>query len=91
MGVIVNTYHLCPYLRPAFICCDCHLNQEMDQGPAPARKRGRPRLEPTAVISVRLPLRVLAIIQRRAAKANMSPGVYLAQRVIHNEVVRKHW
>ena len=64
------------------------------QGPAstiaPA-KRGRPALEPTERISLRLPVSTLEIINRRAKKANMPPSVYLAERVIHHEVVRRHY
>ena len=53
--------------------------------------QGRPALEPTDVVRLRLPKRIIAIIQRRAAKMNKSISVYLADQVIHHEVVRKHY
>ncbi len=58
--------------------------------PSARPKRGRPALEPTERLSVRLPVSVMDVIRRRAKKANMAPSVYLAERVIHHEVVRNH-
>lgn len=52
---------------------------------------GRPKLAPTELITIRLPITTLEIIQRRSAKAHMPPSVYLAERVIHHEVVWKHY
>lgn len=51
---------------------------------------GRPALEPTETITLRLPKSTMDIIRRRAEGAHMSPGIWLAQRIIPNEVVRKH-
>ena len=59
--------------------------------PASTSKRGRPTLEPTERISLRLPVKVLEIIARRAEKAHMGVSVYLAERVIYHEVVRRHY
>ena len=59
--------------------------------PSARPRRGRPALEPTETITVRLPVSVMDIIRRRAEKAHMVPSVYLAERVIHHEVVRKHY
>jgi len=53
-------------------------------------KRGRPKLAPTVTITIRIPEEVMEIIQRRSAAAHMSPGIWLADRVIQNEVVRRH-
>lgn len=54
------------------------------------QKRGRPKLEPTDRITIRLPVKVLDIINRRAEKAHMRPSVWLAERCIQHEVVRSH-
>ena len=43
--------------------------------------QGRPALEPTDVVRLRLPKRIIAIIQRRAAKMNKSISVYLADQL----------
>ena len=51
--------------------------------------RGRPRAEPTERITVRLPVKVLDVVRRRAEKASMEPSVWLA-RVIHHEAFRSH-
>ena len=59
--------------------------------PSARPRRGRPALEPTERITVRLPVSTLEIIRRRAEKANMPASVYLAERVIYHEVVRKHY
>lgn len=65
-------------------------DKETDSRPTDLPKRGRPALEPTDTITVRLPVSTLDIIKRRAAKANMGPSIWLAERVIHHEVVRSH-
>ena len=54
-------------------------------------RRGRPALEPTERITVRLPVSVMDVVRRRAKKAHMPDSVYLAERVIYHEVVRKHY
>ena len=59
--------------------------------PTDPGKRGRPALEPTQRITLRLPVSTMEILNRRAAKAHMVPSVYLAERVIHHEVVRRHY
>ncbi len=59
--------------------------------PSARPRRGRPALVPTEVITVRLEVSVMDVIRRRAKKANMGPSIYLAERVIHHEVVRKHY
>ena len=56
---------------------------------APRLKRGRPALEPTERITVRLPLTTLEVVHRRARKAGMAPSAWLA-RIIHHEAVRNH-
>ena len=65
-------------------------NSEAVSRPTDPAKRGRPALEPTETITVRLPVSTLDIIKRRAEKAHMAPSVYLAERVIFHEVVRSH-
>ena len=64
-------------------------DKETGSRPTDPGKRGRPALEPTDTITVRLPVTVLEVINRRAGKANMGPTIWLA-REIHNEVVRRH-
>ncbi len=59
--------------------------------PTARPRRGRPALEPTERITVRLSVKTMDIIRRRATKAHMPPSVYLSERVIHHEVVRKHY
>lgn len=51
---------------------------------------GRPCQEPTEVVSIRLPVKTIELIQRRAGKARMPISVYLANRVIYHEVIRSH-
>jgi len=53
-------------------------------------KRGRPCLTPTETITLRIPTPVMDIIRRRAGSVGMSPGIWLVERVIRNEVVRRH-
>ena len=59
--------------------------------PSARPRRGRPVLVPTETITVRLPVSVMDIVRRRAKKAHMPESVYLAERVIYHEVVRKHY
>lgn len=51
---------------------------------------GRPRLTPTETITLRIPTPVMDIIRRRAADSQMTPTIWWYERVIRNEVVRKH-
>ena len=58
--------------------------------PETKRGRGQPRREATGVLLIRLPLTMIAVIERRAKKAHMAPSVYLAERVIWDAVMRDH-
>lgn len=53
-------------------------------------KGGRPRQAPTTVVPIRLRNSVLEIIKRRADKEGISVGLFIVDRIIRNEVVRKH-
>jgi len=53
-------------------------------------KGSRPKLTPTETITLRIPTPVMDVIRRRAAYSNMTPTIWLYERVIRNEVVRQH-
>jgi len=83
--------------RDGPLCQKCHLNKW--RGDIPGREdmdspssinNGRPALVPTMTITLRIPTPVMDIIRRRAEDSGMSPGIWLVERVIRNEVVRTH-
>ncbi len=78
----------CPNGHPFYTEPTCTVCTEMGQVLEPTH-RGRPRLDPTVLFSIRLPITVITIIERRADKAHMGVSPWLA-RVIHHEAVRSH-
>jgi len=57
---------------------------------APRKGRGRPRLETaTVVVSVRLPAKTLARLERRARRRERGLSLIIAE-IINREVIRSH-
>ena len=83
--------------RDGPLCQKCHSNKWRGDIPGreeldlpPSINNGRPALVPTETITLRISTPVMNIIRRRAKDSGMSPGIWLVERVIRNEVVRTH-
>lgn len=82
--------------RDGPLCQQCHVKKWRDDIPGreeldpPPFWTTRPFLVPTEVITLRISTLVMDIIRRRAKDSNMSATIWLVERVIRNEVTRKH-